>query len=285
MKIHPAAKLLPMMTPTEFDELVEDIRKHGQREHIWVHNSQIIDGRNRFKACRELGIDPKFREWDGEGDLVEFVTSMNVKRRHLNTGQRVFSALNILAHYEQQVAEGKEIFPSGQLRDHAGKLMGVSGRYVSDARRIRDEAPELEDKVLTADMSFAEARRIVFGKPSQKVNIWALPIHPANRIFPMMNSNELADLADSIRQNGQFQPIIIGEDESVLYIMDGKCRLEACRIAGVEPKWERWEVKSAVSLNVSLNLYRGHYTESERTMMATITMSMVNGYMDEVVKH
>ncbi len=104
MEFHEVANLLPMMTSTEFDELVEDIRKHGQREDIWVHDFQIIDGRNRFKACRKLGIDPKFREWDSEGDLIELVTSLNVKRRHLNTGQRAFSALNILVHYEQQVA-------------------------------------------------------------------------------------------------------------------------------------------------------------------------------------
>ena len=37
----------------------------------------------RYQACRELGIEPKFQEWDGQGSLVAFVISLNQHRRHL----------------------------------------------------------------------------------------------------------------------------------------------------------------------------------------------------------
>ena len=34
---------------------------------IEVSGRQIIDGRNRYRACLELGIKPRLAEWDGTG--------------------------------------------------------------------------------------------------------------------------------------------------------------------------------------------------------------------------
>jgi hypothetical protein len=66
---------------------------------------KIIDGRNRYRACRELGIEPKIQIWDGKGSLVEFVVSLNLHRRHLDSGQRAAVAVEILPLLE---AEAKE---------------------------------------------------------------------------------------------------------------------------------------------------------------------------------
>ena len=47
---HPIANIFPRMSDTEFDELVEDIKKNGLQEHIWLYEGKILDGRNRYEA-------------------------------------------------------------------------------------------------------------------------------------------------------------------------------------------------------------------------------------------
>ena len=62
---HPLAELSPPLSPKDYVALVEDIRRHGIKVPILMHEGQILDGRSRYKACRELGIECPSIEWDG----------------------------------------------------------------------------------------------------------------------------------------------------------------------------------------------------------------------------
>ena len=169
MEFHEVANLFPMMTPDEFAGLKEDIDRNGQIDPVWIHDGKIIDGRNRYLACTELGIEPLTREWNGDGDLVDFVVSMNVKRRHLTAGQKAFIALGILDHYAEQAkermlsgkADPKEIIPQGTARDQAGAAVGVSGRYVSKAKQLAKQSPALAKSVSNGWLSMPTAEKIL----------------------------------------------------------------------------------------------------------------------------
>ena len=88
-KIHPYADLFPLLEGKEFQELVEDIRKHGLREPITQFKGKILDGRNRLRACKEAGVAPRFTEFPGNGAAAkEFVVSANLYRRHLTAQQK-----------------------------------------------------------------------------------------------------------------------------------------------------------------------------------------------------
>ena len=78
---HEVANLFPMMNAEVFDNLKKDISTNGLIEPIWLHNDQIIDGRNRYRACLATGVPVKTRNWPGEGSLVNFVLSLNMQRR------------------------------------------------------------------------------------------------------------------------------------------------------------------------------------------------------------
>ncbi len=85
---HAATELFPMMSDDEFAALKADIEQHGQREPAVYYKGQVLDGRNRARACEELGIELSQRELDEDQDPVAFVLSVNLHRRHLTPSQR-----------------------------------------------------------------------------------------------------------------------------------------------------------------------------------------------------
>jgi ParB-like chromosome segregation protein Spo0J len=52
LTFHPLANLFPMMSDAELDLLADDIVAHGQAETIKLHRGMVLDGRNRYTACR-----------------------------------------------------------------------------------------------------------------------------------------------------------------------------------------------------------------------------------------
>ena len=86
MDSHPAAAEFPMMDGARFQELLDDIRAHGQREPITLCDGLVLDGRNRLKACEALGIVPQVKAF--QGDPWAYVWSLNGTRRDLVAEQR-----------------------------------------------------------------------------------------------------------------------------------------------------------------------------------------------------
>lgn len=83
---HEAANAFPLMDKGRYKDLLEDIKQHGLIEPITLCEGKILDGRNRYKACLEAGIEPKFREYDG--NPWNYVWSLNGQRRDLTADQR-----------------------------------------------------------------------------------------------------------------------------------------------------------------------------------------------------
>lgn len=82
---HPIAGIFPLMTGGEFAAQVEDVRARGLQEPIVLYEGMILDGRNRYRACVEAGIEPRFREtlFNCYADAVAYVIAANILRRHL----------------------------------------------------------------------------------------------------------------------------------------------------------------------------------------------------------
>lgn len=96
-RTHPLAEIFPELDATAFGNLKESIDESGQRDPIVLFGDEILDGRNRYKACLELGRIPQFRNFDParDGDPIKFVADKNLNRRHLTPGQRAAVAKRI----------------------------------------------------------------------------------------------------------------------------------------------------------------------------------------------
>ena len=138
---HPAAEIFPLMRGVEFDALVKDIREHGQRDPIVLHEGMVLDGRNRHAACVEIGVDLVVEKWDANGSAQAFVISKNLHRRHLGEGQRAMigaKVANIEHGKNQHTIEGVQICISS-----AARLLNVGERSIYSAKAVlRDGTPE-----------------------------------------------------------------------------------------------------------------------------------------------
>lgn len=221
--------------------LSEDLKRSGLREKIWLFEGQILDGRNRYRACIRADVMPQFRQFTGSRQqALDAVISWNLERRHLTASQKAAVAAELdgliatltkearqrqleqssrgavygvagaaygvagaaygarggrgnkkdtqtAVLFDQPVSTklpSKEnpplvaILPQGggfdhgvqtssqnsqpkpvapKTRDRVASAMGVSPRYVSDAKKLKDQSPELHQAVKDGHIAISTA--------------------------------------------------------------------------------------------------------------------------------
>ncbi len=193
LKNHPAADAFPMMDDDRYGELLADVRQNGQVMPITVCDGMILDGRNRYRACVELGIEPETREYIG--DPWAYAWSMNGARRDLEAtvralifkrcedgsakwakrlakiaeeGNRKKSEAAKEQHAKSSPRRGETLVAGHDgLRPKSGKNVAREARAteakVSPTTMARADQiakrPDLEKKVVAGDMKPAEALR------------------------------------------------------------------------------------------------------------------------------
>jgi len=194
LKNHPAAEAFPMMDDARYGELLADIRENGQREPITLCDGTILDGRNRYRACVEAGIEPVTRAFDG--DPWAFAWSLNGARRDLEAtvralifkrceegsvkwaerlakiaqdGNRKKSEAAKKQHAKSNPRRGQTLVPdhgdpapkrskANVAREARAAEAKVSPATMSRADQIA-QRPDLEKKVVAGEMKPAEALR------------------------------------------------------------------------------------------------------------------------------
>lgn len=81
---HPIADEYPLMEDAELQALADDIKENGQQQPIITYKGQILDGRNRYRACQLADIPCRPQEYLGSEESIRaFIVSVNEHRRHL----------------------------------------------------------------------------------------------------------------------------------------------------------------------------------------------------------
>lgn len=163
MEFHPLANLFPMMTDRELTVLAEDIKTNGQQIPIYLCDGKILDGRNRFKACELAEVDPKIEQFTGT-DPLNFVVSMNLKRRHLNESQRAMIAAKIANMHRggDRKSDQTANLPNDISNQHAAELLNVSERTVRTAKIVQERASRpIIEAVERGEVAVSDAATVV----------------------------------------------------------------------------------------------------------------------------
>lgn len=168
LPVHPAAELFPSIVGDEFKALKQSIQAQGQLEAIKICDRQLIDGRNRLRACEELGIDPLYDEVQ-INDVVQYVIGINIERRHLSIKQRAAIAAELAnmvmgMRGDLQRDSTQNCAPSISVSE-AADMMGVSARSVTTAKKKMKDDP----KGHKLDKSGVKAKKAAAKKPKVKV--------------------------------------------------------------------------------------------------------------------
>jgi N6-adenosine-specific RNA methylase IME4 len=182
LPFHPLSALFPLMAEPELAALAADIAAGGLREPVRLLDGAILDGRNRYLACQRLGVEPQFMEYTG-AEPARYVVSLNLARRHLTPSQAAACAVEALPALEleakkRQKAQGEcgkrggrgrkkktltqkigEGLHANESADQAAALFCTNRQYVSDAKRIKDQAPALFEALKAGEKTMPQARR------------------------------------------------------------------------------------------------------------------------------
>ena len=92
----------------------------------------------------------------------------------------------------------------------------------------------------------------------------SLVAHPLADVWLPLPPDQLRELADDIRRRGLVEPIVLLCDR----VLDGRSRLEACRLAGVTPRFVVYSGTDPVSDVLFTHLYRRGTGDSTRALAA-----------------
>ena len=205
LKNHPAADAFPMMDAVRLDELKADIAANGQREPITLCDGMVLDGRNRYRACIDLGVEPNVREYSG--DPWAFAWSLNGARRDLEATVRalIFKRCEDgSAKWAKRLAkiaeDGRRKMAAAKAgNDNASKTKTTADqseqRLKSDGgRAVAREARAAEAKVSPATMARADQ---IAKRPDLEKKVVAGEMKPAEALREIRSTKRRQDLEEA----------------------------------------------------------------------------------------
>lgn len=157
LALSPLTALFPPMAAAQYAALKDSIAVQGLLEPLLVHRGEVIDGRHRWQACQELGVEPRIQILPDDADPLACVLARNAARRDLSPSQRALIAARLSLDSPRgrpavQAAAGS--WTVGQ----AAAQLAVGTRSVKRARALLQGArPELVAAVEAGRLSVNDA--------------------------------------------------------------------------------------------------------------------------------
>jgi hypothetical protein len=89
VKLHECSALFPWQSESELQKLSESIVKIGLRfPLVFNAKGELVDGKNRLKACDLAGVEPTIDALPKGVNEVEYCLAVNIRRRHLTAKEK-----------------------------------------------------------------------------------------------------------------------------------------------------------------------------------------------------
>ena len=232
-ELHPLCSLFPRIHGPEFAGLVSDIKANGQREPIILHDGMILDGGNRYRACLEAGVEPSFMKFGGD-NIVSFVLSANLHRRHLTAGQHAAIVASVTNWAAVQKVGNPQFGNVAGLQTVAERaaISGASDRTQRDADKVAKADPDLAVAVGRGTVTLAKAKAQVEGKSRKpKERLYVAP--QTEEDGP--SAEEIAEAEQSAADDSEAIRILLESDDK-LAAMTAKCKQQAAQIRILESR-------------------------------------------------
>lgn len=240
IELHPLCTLFPRMSGGEFASLASDIKANGLRNPITLLDGMILDGGNRYRACLEAGIDPVFAQFEG-GNIVSFVLSANLHRRHMSAGQQAAIVASAQDWAKAQTNGGDRSSPQDCVLITVADRAAQSGAHINTqamADKVAKASPELAMQVAHGEKSLPQAVEELTGKrpgakPAVTVEDDAMPAPlPAGMVqIEQDRLDELqANLKEAIDDNASMARVFESDDKLAAALAEAKRYREQARI-------------------------------------------------------
>jgi N6-adenosine-specific RNA methylase IME4/ParB-like chromosome segregation protein Spo0J len=212
LEFHPLANVLPLIEGEEFERLVEDIRIRGLQEKITLYKGFVLDGRNRYRACKAAGFEIEvmnFDEYTGD-DPLSFVISLNIHRRHLDESQRAMAGAKFANMRQGTRTDLAQICAMSQ--SEAAARLNVSRRSIQYAKQVSEHGvPELIAAVEKGGISVSAAADIAKFSPEQQATILkaAKKITQARAEENKRLRNAIRDQKIAAIPDGQYRDVVM----------------------------------------------------------------------------
>lgn len=205
MKFHPFADIFPLIEGDDFTALVADIKAHGLREKVVTYRGQILDGRNRFLACKQARVKPLFRAFSGDdAAALALVVSSNVHRRHLSSAQRAMAAAEVA-----QLSRGRPAENTARAvitQDEAAEKFDVSADSIGRARKVLDKGSKALQQAVKADEIPLKKAAAVVDLPKSE-QLAAAKAKPEKPVAPALPPEAAADWEPDIDEDARIAEI------------------------------------------------------------------------------
>ena len=221
--VHGLCSALPEMTRTEYQRLLGDIRDNGLVRPITLFEGAILDGRHRYRACIEAGVQPRFVEFTGS-DPAAFVISESC-HRSLTESQRAHAVIGIKDYLEAEarkrqkalagtrkadlVLHGEQgVVDAGRTVEKLAVMAGVGKATISRAIAVRaNGVQELNDAVASGEITVRQAEHVAKLNPQAQRRVVDAPkSQRADEIRTAMNRSDGAKRRDAIKAAAVAEP-------------------------------------------------------------------------------
>jgi len=170
--VHQAASVFPLMEGDDFNNLCESIRTHGVQHAAMVRGKELLDGRNRMRACEALKKDGwsgscPVVEWKDNGvNVAEWIWDTNALRRHMSDDGIAVATAAIwpLIAKENEAKKAASQFGSETASKAAKARHAVTPKAASPQKRDRkasDEASTVGQVAAKAGTSKHKVRQAI----------------------------------------------------------------------------------------------------------------------------